>query len=207
MDSFAHRGHRPLREVTVLVGRYIYHRLTPEGREGLRKAMRRADGRDESDGLYCDLGNNGLSVTACAGVPVTAQHMIRLLDDIADLRLRAYSRSDYTGMLTEISEGTGVRTYVALFEDATGIPDEDVFDEFYDPHDESEFTVKWVLDDLFDRQWEELKRSRYPRIPEYRQAHPRPGLHHYAPEDPIFDEPRQLMLPNMKHLWLGKPRR
>ncbi|ARO54133.1 hypothetical protein B2G69_08215 [Methylorubrum zatmanii] len=108
-------------------GRYVYERLTEEDRTFLRGAMWRADGYNESDDLYCALANYTYFVPQGEGGQVTEEHMIEMLDRVAGLRREVREIIDYTRILRGIERHRDVGRLAALYVEATGVSDEEIF--------------------------------------------------------------------------------
>lgn len=176
------------------VGQYVYHRLTEEERQCLRTSLASADGRDEDDGFFLDLANAGFAVPWIEGKNAADEQAISMVEVIAKLRLAVESHRYYVRVIGYVAEGKSRKRLMSLIAEASGIPDEDVFD-LDDEDEDAEFTVVQALHDHFERQAKKLSGNAL-RAP-YLDAHARPGLHLFQPDDPVFDEPEQLRLPGI----------
>ncbi|MCJ2036015.1 hypothetical protein [Methylobacterium sp. J-068] len=114
----------------MTIGKFVYTRLTGEEQAYLGRAMERADGRNESDDLYCGLANLNHFVPVAEGHKPTVEQKIQMLDLVNGIR-RENGRElrDYTRILRNIERSRDVAHLASLFVEATGVSDLAVFGE------------------------------------------------------------------------------
>ncbi|BAQ45932.1 MULTISPECIES: hypothetical protein [Methylobacterium] len=118
------------------IGDYIFERMPEADRETVRRFMAAAKGDDQDDLGYMELGNFGINVARAyceVGHPVEDRHIRLQLECMAEARLLDETMDrvdwDYLTLIASSEDKRAAARVRSLFVLATGISDEDVFDE------------------------------------------------------------------------------
>lgn len=164
-----------LRRERYPVGDYVWAHLTEAERERLCRFAALTAEEHADDPVYCALGNAGIGCPMVEDEPVEDWHVKQILEGMAFARLLDVPTDEgewhyILSLATDSDEGAA--RLARLFEEASGIDDEQAFDE----DERSSFIAEWT------RQCERLRALG--RLDAYREppAPARPSLVRWAAE-------------------------
>jgi hypothetical protein len=136
MDGHLDRARLP-------VGDYVWEHLTEPERESLRRFTALTDERHCDDPVYCALGNAGIGAPMGKDEAVEDWHVKLLLERMAVARLLdgATDEGEWRHILALAApDDEGAARLARLFEEASGIDDEQAFGE----DERSDFIAEWT---------------------------------------------------------------
>ncbi|WP_298951992.1 hypothetical protein [uncultured Methylobacterium sp.] len=175
----------------LATGDYVYAHMTEAEREAFRQFMRAADGSDTDDPGYCDLGNFSIGCCVEPDEPIEERNVQLQIEYMARARLLegTMERADWGYLLSLAAGGdkAGAARLAKLFETASGIGDEEAFDEDLRPA----LREEWMRQTLRLQALGHLQKSETTAVPA------RPILMRWVEEGgplPVLEDEEQLAL-------------
>lgn len=132
-----------LRRERYPVGDYVWEHVTEAERASLRQFTALTAEEHRYDPVYCALGNAGIGCPMLEDEPVEDWHVKHVLEGMAYARLLDVptDEGDWRHILSLATDSDeGAARLARLFEEASGIDDEEAFDE----DERSSFIAEWT---------------------------------------------------------------